>query len=104
MAKQRKEDPTRSRPLSLDFLRQLGVLKDFTPPTGAFDPHGAWASSYHLWLVQRHFGGGALTLRREPAGRGVRLHVTYDVAEYAGGIRRSKATVECAADALCTPA
>ena len=103
MAQRRREDPARSRPLSLDFLRQLGVLKDFTPPTGTFDPKDTWTNSYHLWLVQRNLGGGALTIRREPEADGVRLRVSYDVAEYSGYIRRTKAVVECRSDALCSP-
>ncbi|MFC1806626.1 hypothetical protein ACFL09_06590 [Planctomycetota bacterium] len=103
MAKKRKEDAARSRPLSLDFLRQLGALKDFTPPTGAFDPKGAWTNTYHLWLVQGNFGGAALTIRREPKGDRVRLHVSFDVAEWSGYVRRTKAVLGCKADTLCTP-
>ena len=104
MAKQQRlVDRTRSRPLSIEFLRELGVLEDFTPPSGAFDPAGAWTHAYHLWLVQPHFGGGALTIRREPSEGGARLHVAYDVAEYTGYIRRTKAVLDCRADALATP-
>lgn len=102
MAK-KKPDPYRSRPLSLDYLRQFGLLKGFTPPEGKFDPAGAWTQSYRLWLVQPFLGGGALTLQRTPTDGGARLDVTYDVAEYTGYVRRTKVRVECAGDALATP-
>ena len=96
-------DPYRSRPLSLDYLSQFGLLKDFKPPTGKFDPGGAWTQSYHLWLVQSFLGGGALTLQRTPTEGGARLDVTYDVAEYTGYIRRTKVELDCKGDALCSP-
>jgi len=101
--KQRRNDPARSRPLTLEFLRDLGTLKDFVPPTGPFEPNGTWTTSYRLWLVQRHFGGGALTIRREPTDGGIRLTVDLAVAEYAGYLRRTRTVVECASDTLCTP-
>lgn len=104
MAKKRKADPARSRPLTIEFLRDLGALKDFTPPTERFDPNGAWTHAYRLWLVQQWSGGGSLRIRREPMGdKGVRLHVDLDVAESAGYLRRTRAVLDCAGDALCTP-
>jgi len=103
VAKKRKLDPARTRPLTLEFLRDLGELKEFAPPAGDFDPLGAWTHTYRLWLVQRRLGGGVLVLRREPAKGGVRLTADLAVAEHTGYIRKAKAVVECAADALCTP-
>ena len=104
MAKtKRKTDPTRTRPLSLEFLRDLGALKGLSLPAGPFDPNGTWTASYRLWLVQRNMGGGCLRLRREPADDGVRLDVELCVAEVGGYLRRTRAELRCAADDLCTP-
>lgn len=103
MAKKARTDPARSRPLTLPFLRDLGALKDLAPPTGRFDPSGAWTSQYRLWLVQRWRGGGSLRLRREPLSEGVRLHVDLAVVEVSGYLRRLHAVLDCAADAFCTP-
>ena len=104
MAKKKRSDPARTRPLTLEFLRDLGALKGFVPPTGAFDPKGAWTNAYRLWLVQRWRGGGSLTIRREPRGdAGARLHVALAVAEVPGYLRRTRFEVDCAADALATP-
>jgi hypothetical protein len=99
----RKTDPTRSRPLSLEFLRDLGALKALSLPAGPFDPDGTWTASYRLWLVQRNTGGGCLQLRREPADDGVRLDVELRVAEVGGYLRRTRVELRCAADDLCTP-
>jgi hypothetical protein len=104
VAKRRKSDPARTRPLTVEFLRDLGALKDFAPPTERFEPNGAWTGAYRLWLVQQWSGGGSLRIRREPMDdRGVRLHVELAVAESAGCLRRTRAVLDCASDALCTP-
>ena len=104
MPRRRRWDPARSRPLSLEFLRDLGALRDVAAPAEPFDRNGAWTNSYRLWLVQRNLGGGCLTVRREPtAGGAVRLHADLAVAEWSGYVRRTTAVLECAGDALCTP-
>jgi len=105
VARKRSQDnPAQKRPLSVEFLRELGALKGLTPPPGPFDPAGAWEAGYRLWLVQRYLGGGCMHLRREPAdGGGARLHVRLAVAEVGGYVRRTEAVLDCAADALCTP-
>jgi len=90
--------------LTLEFLRDLGALKDFSLPTDRFEPNGTWTNMYRLWLVQRHLGGGSLRLRRERRGNdGVRLRVDLSVAEVSGYLRRTNVVLDCAADALCTP-
>jgi len=101
---ERKTDPARARPLTLEFLRDLGALEDFSPPTAPFDAEGTWVNSYRLWLVQQFLGCGSLRLRREPIGAdGVRLGVDLAIAEHGGYLRRTRATLECANGALCTP-
>lgn len=105
MAKRQKLDPARTRPLTLEFLRELGALKDFSAPAGDFDPNGKWTQAYRLWLVQRFLGGGSVRLRRRRAGDkgAVRLDVDLAVAEHTGYLRRTRAVLDCAADKLCTP-
>ena len=104
MAKKKQDDPARTHPLTIPFLRKLGALDVLKPPEEAFDPHGPWTHTYRLWLVQRYLSGGALTLRREPAGESaVRLHVDFTLAERGGYARRTHAELLCANDALASP-
>ncbi|NQT51265.1 hypothetical protein HQ576_04410 [bacterium] len=100
----KKADRERTRPLTLEFLRDLGAFEGFVPPAGPFDPMGTWAHTYYLWLVQRWGSGGSLRLRRKPADDGgVHLDVDLTVAERTGCLRRARAALRCAADPLCTP-
>jgi len=100
----KRYDPARSRPLTLEFLRELGAFKDFTAPKGGFDPAGTWTNVYRLWLVQRARGGGCLRLERKPLkGDRIQLDVDLTVAEHMGYLRRMTASVTCLADELCTP-
>ena len=81
----KKNDPARTHPLTLAFLRKLGAVDVLKPPEGPFDPHGPWTHTYRLWLVQRYLSGGTLTLRREPVSdAAVRLHVTADTGRTIG--------------------
>ena len=103
-ARGRKDDPARTRPLTLEFLRELGAFKDFSAPKGKFDPSGAWTQTYRLWLVQRWRGGGCLRLgRKRLTGGGVGLDVDLTVVEHTGYSRRVTASLKCVGDALCTP-
>ena len=100
----KKPDPAQARPLTLEFLEQLGVFKGFPPPTGPFDPDGAWSNTYRLWMVQQYNSAGMLTLRRQPQGdRGVRLTVDQTILQWSGHVRFLEADLFCAADALSTP-
>jgi len=100
----KKPDPAQARPLTLDFLEQLGVFKGFRSPTGPFDPSGAWSNTYRLWMVQQWNSGGMLTLRRKPqGGKGVKLKVDQTILQWSGHVRHLNAEVDCLADTLATP-
>ena len=100
----KKPDPAQARPLTLDFLEQLGVFQDFLPPAGPFDPAGAWTNTYRLWMVQQWNSGGMLSLRRQPqGGKGAKLTVDQTILQWSGHVRFLEAELFCAADALTTP-
>jgi len=100
----KKPDPAQARPLTLDFLEQLGVFKDFRPPTEPFDPSGAWSNTYRLWMVQQWNSGGMMRVRRQPQeGKGVRVKVDQTILQWSGHVRFLEADLSCAADTLTTP-
>ena len=98
------------------YLEHLSMLP---PPTGAFDPNGAWEHTYDVfpiyaaldvrgkgaWSLQHK---GVTRLKREPApGEGAfDLHVASEVT-FQGRLpartQRTTASVRCAADTLGTP-
>jgi len=106
MAK-RKDDASRTMPLTLAALRQHGALEDLSLPVGRFDPRGEWRHTYQIWLVgnrARRIGGVLQLGRSAAAGNGsVTLKVDMSVVQLAGTIHRTKATLQCAADPLATP-
>jgi hypothetical protein len=84
MAKKAK-DPAeeQARPYgTLAGIRQF--LNKFSPPSGSFDPTGAWKQSYTI----QHTGG---ELRVE------------SLITHANGGQQTTATIQCASDALCAP-
>lgn len=100
----KKPDLAQARPLTLDFLEQLGVFKDFHPPNGPFDSAGTWSNTYRLWMVQQYNSAGMLRLRRQPRGdQGVKLKVDQTVLQWSGHVRHLEAEVDCVADTLVTP-
>jgi len=99
----KKPAPEQARPLTLDFLEQLGVFQGFRPPSGPFDPAGAWSSTYRLWMVQQWNSGGMLKLRRKPEDKGVKLAVDQTILQWSGHVRFLEAELLCDADTLGTP-
>ncbi len=99
----RKADETRTRPLTLDALREYGELDDFSAP-GSFDPEGEWKNVYRIWLVSRR-SNGFLIIERTPASDSspVTLYVETCVLQAAKVIHRTRAKLECANDSLSTP-
>lgn len=80
-----------------------GFLKTFSPPKGAFDPHGSWKQSWLVWLtVMQPAECGFLEIQRERSGSDVNLAVESAIVEMNGAFQM-KARLVCAADELCTP-
>jgi hypothetical protein len=101
----RQDDPTRSKPLSLEALREYGAFEGFQAP-GAFDPEGTWTHTYRIWLVGtgRDHDRGSLRIERgAPANGSTTLDVALTVRQAAGTTQDTKAKVECRTDPLCTP-
>jgi hypothetical protein len=88
-------------------LQGYGVLNDIALPSDAFDPSGWWRHVYRIWSasVRPNQYGGFLAIERTPAkdGRSVVLGVERSILQSSLTIHRTKATIKCAADALCTP-
>ncbi|MCX7015002.1 MAG: hypothetical protein NTW86_21025 [Candidatus Sumerlaeota bacterium] len=106
MAKRKATDLSRTQPLSLESLRDLGALETFQPPTEAFDPKGAWRNVYRIWLVgpKGRNDQGVLELKQTTRPDGaLLLEVENTVVQSTGATHRTKASIVCANDALLTP-
>ena len=72
-------------------------LEGFTPPAGAFDPHGAWKQSYAVHLFADESGiVGFLELERRPAPDGMVLAAAARLSQM-NGFEEHSLTLECAA-------
>jgi hypothetical protein len=75
-------------------------FEKFVPPTGAFDPRGAWKVSYGVWLFAGDPGAvGFLEIERQPGADGAALKVATRVA-HLNGYQQQSAELGCAADTL----
>lgn len=88
------------------------VLERIRPPSGPFDPQGAWKHRYKVCaLVPDRLGKGEhpqvygnMILERRPAGAGrFTLEVEVSVVEWGQSGLHTRATLSCAADRLATP-
>jgi len=104
MGKQQQIDATRTKPLTLETLREYGALADISPPAGRFDPNGTWKHTYQIWLVERG-ASGYLRLERSLSadGRSVGLSVEMSVVQATRAVYQTKVDLQCAPDALSTP-
>lgn len=107
MAKRRKDDVTRTQPLSLEALHEYGALKELDIPAGPFDAGGQWQHTYQIWLVGtagRRLAGFLRVERQDTADRkSIALHVETLVMEAARTVHVTKARLTCFEDALTTP-
>ena len=90
---------TRSRPLTLAALEEYGALSGFQPPTGPFDPQGAWKHTYRIWMVasggftpkptDMHYRG-YVEIDRQPLAesKGIVLRVRQSVLQQAPAVGR----------------
>ena len=103
----RREDPTRSKPLSLDALKEYKALEGFEAPEGNFDPNGAWDHLYRLWLVANpwhQYRGFFQIARSAPADGAVELRVNRSILlSQHPAFHNTEIQMTCAADTLCTP-
>ncbi|NOZ22917.1 MAG: hypothetical protein GXP25_17710 [Planctomycetes bacterium] len=103
----RRKDPTRSKPLSLDALKEYGALEGFEPPEGDFDPTGAWDHLYRFWLVGnpwQQYRGFFQVTRSAPAEGSLKLCVNRSILlSQHPAFHNTEIQMTCAADALCTP-
>jgi hypothetical protein len=101
-------------------LAKLGAaLKEFQPPSGPFDPKGAWEHRYAIWVIYPDAPGGgnrlanqsmtrvmgALRIRRQPEAGAIMLDVGL-AAKLGGRVAGNclvTAHVTCADDPLATP-
>lgn len=79
------------------------ALARFQPPTGPFDPHGAWVNTYDIWECSQGFAKlGEVRIARTPQEGGSRLEVRFHKLA-AGGSHRATMALECRTDLLGTP-
>jgi len=101
----------------MEYHYSLGLLErvthNFTAPQGAFDARGTWENSYGVYALflnnpraaRFDVPMGSLRISRAPlAGGGGLLKVAYEKRNRDGGPHRIAGELECAADALATPA
>jgi hypothetical protein len=103
MANKRRQDITRTQPLTLAALREYGELDGFRAP-GSFAPDGQWKHTYRIWLVNRR-DYGFLSIERRPSSDGgsVTLDVEVSVQQAAGTVHQTRSRIQCADNALSTP-
>ena len=94
-------------PLALSMLEERGFLEGFSPPTEAFAPAGAWKHSYDICLTDGKPPGktGILAIERALGAtpKSATLTVEMQVLQTYSAVQRTKATIQCANDALSTP-
>lgn len=80
------------------------ATEGFQPPAGAFDPSGAWETTFDLWeTTQRAYKVGAFSLTRTPVD-GERFRLEMRLRKLATlGSQYCIAGMTCATDALATP-
>ncbi len=94
---------------SLDYIGDL--LENYTPPTGPFDPAGAWEQRYMVALVVPEEGRnkssdqGHMLIRRTPMIDDdlIRLDVELTVLMAGASAHRTCGCVTCKNDLLCSP-
>ena len=103
--RQKRKLRTRTKPLTLDALKEYGALERMAAPTGPFDPNGAWEHVYQIWLVQSwNNEAGHMRLKRTVGDDGsVTLEVDQTIIQSAGTQHVTRATIKCANDALARP-
>ena len=81
------------------------ILRDFRPPTTAFENAGSWNCMYRLYTHTLHSGCvGELTISRRPRGGGgakLTIHVRRTVARRC--VQTTRAIIECGGGPLATP-
>ena len=106
----------RSEAFSLELY--LEHLKDFSPPTGTFDPEGSWEHTYDVYPVygkwsewtEKHRGQCRIKRQVLPGEDTFRLDVSSEVTflDYGHGMHPTKtqlttAGIRCANNVLATP-
>lgn len=93
---------------TLDFV--AGRLKGFTPPSGAFDPHGRWKLTYGVYTFAAITSGptpgsrtGTLSMSREPRNGGSVVELDFEKLLVGGSTQKVSARMVCRDDALATP-
>jgi len=102
----KRVDKTRSKPLSLEALKEYGALEGFAAPAGEFDPAGSWKHLYRLWLVAPswHQYRGFFELSRTAGEGSIGLAMNRSILlSQHPAFHDTTIQLTCSPDVLCTP-
>jgi hypothetical protein len=88
---------------ALDSLASYGALLNFHPPSGSFDPLGAWENTYSIWTSHQKDTAHFLQVKRTPREGTTTLEIKQAVTQGSLATQHTEARIECATDALSTP-